>query len=73
MTLAQKNNNSIPHFRPVVSFTPPPLPQIQTNFKPCPELIDFERQVDCSKTVDLLTGAHIVTRNTLYHSTCSLL
>lgn len=36
------------------------LPPIQTNFSPTSDLTTFERQVDCSRTVDLYGGAQIV-------------
>ncbi|GAA5816098.1 hypothetical protein MFLAVUS_009620 [Mucor flavus] len=35
------------------------LPPIQTNFSPPSDLTTFERQVDCSRTVDLYGGAQI--------------
>lgn len=36
------------------------LPPIQTNFTPENDLTTFERQVDCSRTVDLYGGTQIV-------------
>jgi hypothetical protein len=43
------------------NYSSPSLPLIQTNFQPSPsDLAAFERQVDCSRAVDLYSGAQIV-------------
>lgn len=68
MMLSQSRMPTAPqinhHNQPGASSVPV-LPLIQTNFSTSsnptsPELTTFERQVDCSRTVDLHSGAQIV-------------
>lgn len=54
-------NNSTPN-KLITNRMDSNLPPIQTNFSLQSDLTTFERQVDCSRTVDLYGGAEIVSK-----------